>query len=119
MQRIHPEARCIGAYEINEDAISVYKRHFEHHEILEDVTEVEVFPKVDLIIKEAPCQSFSVMGHRNGFDDIRGGIFVKVIETLKRTVLSGNAPGHVLFEKVVMKGELRDRITELLEDALG
>ena len=118
-QRIHPEAQCIGACEVNEEAILVYKWHFDHHAILGVVTEVDVFPKVHWIIGGCPCQSFSVMGHRKGLEDIRGNVFIRVIETLKRTVEAANAPTHVLFENVVMKEELRKSISELLEDALG
>ncbi|KAJ3027111.1 hypothetical protein HDV00_011396 [Rhizophlyctis rosea] len=119
LQRVYPEGRCMGAYEVNEEAIKVYEKHFPDHPMLGDVLEVDTFQKVDLIIGGCPCQSFSAMGHWQGFEDVRGDVFLRVIETLKRTREIENGPTHVLFENVSMREDYLNRITELLEEALG
>ena len=42
-------------------------------------------PQIDFYIAGFPCQTFSMLGHRNGFDDIRGTIFFHCFETIKNT----------------------------------
>ena len=110
----------MGAYEINEEAIAVYRKHFPKHPQLGDVLKGDLFPKVDLIIGGCPCQAFSIFQRtRNGFNDERSEVFIGMIERLKKTRLAGRGPKHVLLENVVMKGEDVNRITKLLEDAVG
>ncbi|MCD8287244.1 MAG: DNA (cytosine-5-)-methyltransferase [Porphyromonadaceae bacterium] len=51
--------------------------------------------KVDFIIGGAPCQAFSMVGHRLGFDDARGTLFYEFARVVKET-----KPKVFLFENV-------------------
>lgn len=51
--------------------------------------------KVDFIIGGAPCQAFSMVGHRLGFEDARGTLFYDFARVVKET-----KPKVFLFENV-------------------
>jgi DNA (cytosine-5)-methyltransferase 1 len=51
--------------------------------------------KVDFIIGGAPCQAFSMVGRRLGFDDARGTLFYEFARVIKET-----CPKIFLFENV-------------------
>ncbi|MEC1270918.1 DNA (cytosine-5-)-methyltransferase, partial [Bacillus vallismortis] len=49
----------------------------------------------DLLVGGSPCQSFSVAGHRKGFEDTRGTLFFQYVEILKE-----KQPKYFVFENV-------------------
>ncbi len=51
--------------------------------------------QVDLIVGGAPCQAFSMVGHRLGFEDARGTLFFEFARVVKET-----KPKVFLFENV-------------------
>lgn len=51
--------------------------------------------KVDFIVGGAPCQAFSMVGHRLGFEDARGTLFYEFARVVKET-----QPKVFLFENV-------------------
>ena len=51
--------------------------------------------KVDFVIGGAPCQAFSMVGHRLGFEDARGTLFYEFARVVKET-----EPKVFLFENV-------------------
>ena len=51
--------------------------------------------KVDFIVGGAPCQAFSMVGHRLGFEDARGTLFYEFARVVKET-----EPKVFLFENV-------------------
>ena len=51
--------------------------------------------KVDFVIGGAPCQAFSMVGHRLGFEDARGTLFYEFARVVKET-----EPKLFLFENV-------------------
>ena len=51
--------------------------------------------KVDFVIGGAPCQAFSMVGHRLGFEDARGTLFYEFARVVKET-----QPKVFLFENV-------------------
>lgn len=63
-----------------------------------DVREFDARPyfgKVDFVVGGAPCQAFSMVGHRLGFEDARGTLFYEFARVVKET-----SPKVFLFENV-------------------
>ena len=56
---------------------------------------VQSLPDFDLLTAGFPCQAFSMMGRKLGFNDIRGNIFYSIIK-----VLQVKHPEYVLLENV-------------------
>lgn len=51
--------------------------------------------KVDLYVGGSPCQSFSIVGKRGGFEDTRGTLFYEYVRILKETM-----PRFFIYENV-------------------
>lgn len=90
-------AECIGYSEIEERAISIYRKHFPHHNYLGDVTKIDEskLPDFELLVGGFPCQAFSIAGRRKGFDDTRGTLFFEIARIAK-----SKQPRHLLLENV-------------------
>lgn len=77
----------------------------------------EQLPSFDVLIAGFPCQTFSVIGRREGFDDIRGQIIFHIAR-----ILSETQPQAFILENVRglvshNKGNTLKIILQLLEDA--
>lgn len=79
------------------------KSYFANYEIKEedwfsDIRDFDAHKykgKVDFIVGGAPCQAFSMVGHRLGFEDARGTLFYEFARVVKET-----QPKVFLFENV-------------------
>lgn len=102
------------------------KSYFANYEITEDrwcsdVHELDAKPyryKVDLLVGGAPCQAFSLVGKRRGFDDTRGTLFREFARVVKEC-----QPKVFIFENVRgmlnhNKGVTWDVIKKTFEDDL-
>ena len=77
--------------------------YFANYDIAEEnwFTDVRVFDakpykgKVDIIVGGAPCQAFSMVGRRLGFEDARGTLFYEFARVIKET-----SPKVFIFENV-------------------
>lgn len=79
---------CIGFSEIDVAAIQTYKKLFNTKNELElgDLTKINPYelPNFDLLISGFPCQTFSIVGKREGFkDQDKGQIIFYLAEILK------------------------------------
>lgn len=78
---------CIGYSEINRSAITSYKllHDTQNEKNYGDITKImpSTLPDFDLLIAGFPCQTFSVIGRRDGFNDARGQLIFYIINILQ------------------------------------
>ncbi len=95
---------CIGFSEIDQYASKTYSANYDtlNEVIIGDIVEftshednIKKLPNFDMITGGFPCQSFSMMGKQNGFNDIRGNVFFHIIDIIKE-----KKPKFILLENV-------------------
>lgn len=99
-QRLKLKHRIVFAGDVDAKCKQSY---FANYDIKEDdwFTDVREFDarkyngQVDFVIGGAPCQAFSMVGHRLGFEDARGTLFYDFARVIKET-----NPKLFLFENV-------------------
>ena len=74
-----------GYSEINKYAIKFYNNIFEGETNHGDATKISgnELPEFEILCAGFPCQSFSIAGKRQGFNDTRGTMFFEVARILK------------------------------------
>lgn len=76
--------KCLFASEIDAEAKKAYHANYG---IMPngDITKIstEEIPDHDVLLAGFPCQPFSIIGNRLGFDDIRGTLFFEIARILK------------------------------------
>lgn len=92
---------CIGYCEIDKYAKQAYDAMYQtegeiYYDDARTINEASL-PDIDLICGGFPCQAFSIVGKRGGFDDARGTLFFEIarIAAVKRPafLLLENVPG--------------------------
>ena len=87
------------ANEIDQYACMTYKTNYDHPLLEIDIKEID--PKdlspVDVLVAGFPCQSFSIAGHRKGFNDDRGNLFFEIVRIIKGLKIK---PKVLFFENV-------------------
>lgn len=74
---------------------NVKKSYFENYDIIEDRWHIDVrfmdgkkySGKVDILVGESPCQSFSTYGMKKGLEDARGTLFYDYARIIKEVHL--------------------------------
>ena len=76
--------RCVFASEIDPYAQEAYRVNHKipPHGDITSITTREI-PKHDVLLAGFPCQPFSIIGNRLGFDDIRGTLFFDIVRIIK------------------------------------
>lgn len=76
--------KCVFASEIDTEAKRAYTENYKltpHGDITQiDASEI---PDHDVLLAGFPCQPFSIIGKKLGFDDIRGTLFFEIARILK------------------------------------
>lgn len=88
----------IWANERDRDACITYRSNFNGEVLVEnDISQIDAseVPKADVLIAGFPCQSFSVMGYRRGFNDARGNLFFEIAR-----IADAMKPPIILLENV-------------------
>lgn len=99
-QRLHLNHKIVFAGDIEPKCKASYFANYEidEEDWFSDVREFDASKykgKVDFVIGGAPCQAFSMVGHRLGFEDARGTLFYEFARVVKET-----CPKLFLFENV-------------------
>lgn len=85
----HAELKSVGYSDTSRLSVLTYKQLFntENEKNFGNLKRIktEDLPKFDLLIAGFPCQTFSVMGRKAGFDDARGQIIFHLARILKET----------------------------------
>jgi len=76
--------QCVFSSDIDPDCQKAYAANFgdtprgDIHEV-----QNEDIPEHDILLAGFPCQPFSIIGHRKGFDDTRGTLFFEIARIIK------------------------------------
>ena len=110
---------CVAHSEINFESDYTYKLFYNDEKNLGDLTslDVKLIPNSDILIAGFPCQTFSIVGKRAGFEDERGQIIYHL-----RDILVNKKIPYFIFENVKGlvnhdKGRTFNAIIELLDNA--
>jgi DNA (cytosine-5)-methyltransferase 1 len=122
-------AKCVFASEWDEHARHTYEKNFRKidNELFDtgnfvgDITQVKKasIPDFDILCAGFPCQPFSQVGHKLGFDDTRGTLFFDIAE-----IVALKRPKAIFLENVkhLLKhddGKTFRTIQRILSDELG
>ena len=119
------ESKNIGFSEIDPNATNTYKANFDTSDEVEigDIvsfahkrSNIRGLSDFNFLTGGFPCQSFSMMGKQNGFNDMRGNVFFQILEIIKI-----KKPKFILLENVKNilthnKGETFKVVTESIKD---
>ncbi len=105
-QDTHIPMECVGFSEIDTNARKTYIANFHPNQNEIDMGDIVAFtavkdniqalPDFELLTGGFPCQSFSMMGNQEGFEDAaRGQMFFRIID-----ILRVKRPRYVLLENV-------------------
>ena len=90
--------RIFWANEIDRYACITYRNNFSEDVLVEgDIKSIDerTIPHSDVLTAGFPCQSFSVVGHKRGFNDPRGNLFFEIARVVRYT-----KPSVILLENV-------------------
>ncbi|WP_139771349.1 DNA cytosine methyltransferase, partial [Salmonella enterica] len=75
------------ANEFNPNAVKTYKKNFSHNIAEGDIWElIDLMPnECDVLIGGFPCQDISINGKRAGVDGKRSGLYLAMVEAVKRS----------------------------------
>ncbi len=111
------DVECVFSSEIDQECQRAYAANFGEtpHG---DITEIAAqdIPDHDVLLAGFPCQPFSIIGHRRGFDDTRGTLFFDIAR-----ILAEKKPTAFVLENVKLlvghsKGQTLNRILETLDE---
>lgn len=89
-------SECIFSCDIDPYAREAYSANFGEYPA-GDITKIESdsIPDHDLLFAGFPCQPFSIIGHKKGFEDVRGTLFFDVAR-----ILDAKKPKGFILENV-------------------
>ena len=109
-------SECVFSSDIDPDAQTAYKGNFGERPT-GDITKVAAkdVPDHEVLLGGFPCQAFSIIGDRKGFEDARGTLFFDIAR-----ILETKKPAAFVLENVKQlrshdNGRTLDRIMETLK----
>lgn len=115
-KRLGIEAECVFSSDIDKYARESYKANFGEypHGDITKISEDDI-PSHDLLLAGFPCQAFSIIGQKKGFEDARGTLFFEIARILKR-----QRPRAFVLENVKqLQSHDKGRTLETITDILG
>ncbi len=114
---LNAPVKCVFSCDIDKECKRVYEANFKERPA-GDITAIkaEDMPDHDLLLAGFPCQPFSIIGHRKGFEDTRGTLFFEIAR-----ILETKKPATFVLENVKLlaghnKGKTLKRIMGALRD---
>jgi DNA (cytosine-5)-methyltransferase 1 len=111
------ESQCVFSCDIDPYSREAYNANFGEYPV-GDITKIETdsISEHDLLFAGFPCQPFSIIGHKKGFEDARGTLFFEVAR-----ILNAKKPKAFILENVKQlathrNGHTIKRILETLKD---
>jgi len=88
--------QCVFASEIDHHAQYAYQVNYGIKPV-GDITQIKLedIPKHDMLLAGFPCQPFSIIGKKQGFDDVRGTLFFEIVR-----ILAAKKPPFFVLENV-------------------
>jgi DNA (cytosine-5)-methyltransferase 1 len=109
--------KCVFSCDIDTHCQKSYETNFQEKPFgdISNINENDV-PDHDLLLAGFPCQPFSIIGQRKGFEDTRGTLFFEIVRILK-----AKKPSAFVLENVKLlaghnKGRTLSVIMETLND---
>lgn len=92
--------KCVFSCDIDEECQKAYERNF-GEKPAGDISAIkaEDIPDHDVLFAGFPCQPFSIIGHRKGFEDTRGTLFFDIAR-----ILQAKKPASFCLENVKLLG---------------
>lgn len=89
--------KTIWANELDKNAVTTFSLNNKTYMVNKDIRDVEVnnVPNHDILLAGFPCQAFSIAGHRKGFNDERGNMFLEVMK-----IVEAKKPEVIFLENV-------------------
>jgi len=89
-------SECVFSSDIDPDCQISYRANFGETPV-GDITKVDEksMPDFDLLLGGFPCQAFSIIGNRRGFEDTRGTLFFDIARIIKE-----KSPKYIVLENV-------------------
>lgn len=116
----------VWANDFDKYAVKTYKENYKNNIVLGDINDIPLdeIPDCDVLIGGFPCQPFSMMGQKKGFEDTRGTLFFRIVEIINDKIKKNKKPKVILLENVRNlevhdNGRTFSRIKSILEDDLG
>ncbi|CAK8721732.1 Cytosine-specific methyltransferase [Candidatus Electronema halotolerans] len=110
-------AECVFSSEIDKECQRVYQENFAEMSH-GDITAIPAasIPEHDLLLAGFPCQPFSIIGQRKGFQDARGTLFFEIAR-----ILEAKKPAAFVLENVKLlaghnNGETLKIILDILQE---
>jgi len=112
-------AICVGYSEIMDSSVKTYNvlHDAKNEKNFGDLTKINTaeLPNFDVMIAGFPCQTFSIMGERKGFEDDRGQIIYHLIKILK----SKDVPYFILENVKGLINHDKGNTIKIIVKALG
>jgi DNA (cytosine-5)-methyltransferase 1 len=116
-KQLNLQTECVFSCDFDEDSQKIYESNFGEtpHGDITNIDENDV-PEHDILFAGFPCQSFSICGDQQGFDDTRGTLFFDIAR-----ILQAKRPRAFVLENVKQlvshdEGKTFARILETLKN---
>jgi len=115
VRKLGGQVECVFSSDIDIQSREAYKLNFDM-EPQGDITKINEkdIPQHDILLGGFPCQAFSIIGDRKGFEDTRGTLFFDIVRILKEK----KPKGFVLENVKQLKGHNGGKTLQVILETL-